>query len=261
MLRVVFLLIIGLSTFLSGCNQPKKTEKNIKFNSFEFKNGIAKWYYKNGNLMKLQEYKDDSIENGTYLFYYPNGVLEDSSQLSNGKFHGRRYLYFKNGVLQKITTYINDKYRHSVTYRIDGSLEYYRAYNYNSNLMFIIQYDRFGKNIKKEGSPIYSWLIDDTIMKNKEFNIELLVANPPNCLTKVTICDWNIEHNKAISKTIYTPDQYNRVSYCRKQNPSSNICILNTVDILDTIGNWVTTYSVYITIDKKGVTSYFESKK
>src|SRR5690606_10208371 len=116
----------------SGCTNWNKEKSDIS---------VHKVYYENGNLKSLQEYKNDTIEHGTYLFYYPSGVLEDSAQINNGKFHGERYLYYENGNLHKITTYKNGRYRNGITFREDGTLAYYRAYDYHKNLVFIVRYN------------------------------------------------------------------------------------------------------------------------
>ncbi|MDQ3191033.1 MAG: hypothetical protein M3Q58_05515 [Bacteroidota bacterium] len=247
MKRVLFLATVFF-LFLFGSCKLKNSETIVK-----------KWYYEDGSLKKIQEYKNDSIEHGKYLFYYPNGHLKDSGNYVNGKFHGERIEYYENGHPYVVTNYINGKERNGLNYRQNGSLNEYIVANYFSDIMFIIRYDSVGKMIKYEGNPICNWFIKDTIPLSQKFDIELLIANPPNCITKVIVSDWDILKNQAISKAVYIPDKFNRVNYFRNQNPEMDMYILNTVNIKDTIYNWTITDSVFITINREGITSYFKT--
>jgi antitoxin component YwqK of YwqJK toxin-antitoxin module len=132
---------------LLGCNDVEKSNSNIT---------IRQWQYADGTIMKEMEYLSDSIPHGTYRFYYPSGVLQDSAQLTYNKFHGKRFEYHENGKLYKLTTYFNGKYRTGVDFRADGSLQYYFAFNYHEEPTFMIQYDSLGKIKKHEGFPIFS---------------------------------------------------------------------------------------------------------
>ena len=95
LVRICFLISIY------GCKQQSEGSRENVDGQSEAENNIKtkKWYYDNGKLKKVQQYKNDTIESGTYLFYYPNGQLEDSAQIIDGKLHGERFGYFENGQL------------------------------------------------------------------------------------------------------------------------------------------------------------------
>ena len=241
----LFLPAIAL-IYLMSCTQRTPPDKDVT---------VKRWYYEDGTLKKVQEYKD-SIEQGKYLYYYPSGVLQDSAYVINGRFHGKRYEYHENGNLYILTNYINNKYRNAIDYRKDGTLEYYRAYNYAKELMYIIHYDSSGKPIKYDGDIIYSWVQEESYPVGKVFSIELLVADPPHCKTEVTVSDWDIKTNRAISEAKYNPDQFNRVNYTRKQIPEKDLYILNVAYIRDSITQATITDTLVIMVYKDGKSSY-----
>jgi hypothetical protein len=226
---------------LIGCENANKSNKTSR-----------KWYYEDGALMKEQEYINDSIEHGTYRFFYPNGVLKDSAQLTFNKFHGKRFEYHENGKIHGLSSYFNNKYRNGITYRSDGTLEYYRACNYYEELKFIFYYDSLGKPIKYDGTPIYSWIQEKEYPLGKDFNIELLIASPPNCLVNVTISDWIVEKKQVLNKKTYHPDEFNRVTYRRKQFPNKDLFILHLVKIQDTFAKITFTDTLIIKVAKNG---------
>lgn len=226
---------------LFSCTQVEESDKTIR-----------QWHYEDGTLKKEQEYINDSIEHGIYRYFYSSGVLKDSAQITHNKFHGKRFEYHENGDIHGLSTYINNKYRNGITYRSDGTLEYYRANNYHEELMFIIHYDSLGNPVKYEGNPIFSWVQEKDYPIGKEFSIELLVADPPNCKTEVSVNDWDLDKNQAISETIYKPDQFNRVNYSRKQDPNKDLYILHVALITDTIEQTTISDTLIIVVDRKG---------
>jgi len=219
---------------------------------------VQKWYYSNGNLKKVQEYLHDTIEHGTYLFYNENGILIDSAQIVNDKFHGKRYLYYDNGILRKITTYKNDVYRSGLDFDFNGNLEYYSAYNYNQDLKFLVKFDSTGSIIKYEGEPIYSWVLEEQYPVNEIFSVELLVPNIPNHETKVIINDLYETTKEKRSSKVYRPDKFNRIVYSKLRIPSE-MQILNSLTISNKNDEIIITDTLVFKISKTGHTSYSRS--
>ena len=217
---------------------------------------VRQWHYENGALMKEQEYIHDSIEHGTYRYFYPNGILKDSAQITHNKFHGERFEYHKNGELYILTNYINGKYRNATDYRENATLDVYRAYDYHKNLRYIVHYDSLGKPSSYEGNLIFSWVQEGHYPIGKEFNVELLIANPPNCQTEVTVSDWDILERQAISQKNYAPDKFNRVNYSRTQNPDKEQYILHMANVRDTVEQTTLSDTLVIVVDKDGKSSY-----
>lgn len=233
-----------------GCNDKKKSDSKLK---------VRKWYYEDGTLKKEMEYLNDSTPHGLYRYYFPSGVLQDSAQLIYNKIHGKRFEYHENGQIYILTTYLNNKYRNALDFRTDGTFEYYRAYNYHEELSFIIHYDSHNKPVNIDGNLIFSWVQEVAYPIGEEFSVELLVADPPNSITEVNISDWNIDRQEAENELTYTPDEFNRVIYSRKQSPEKDLYILQIVSIEDTITQTSLTDTLVIIVDKNGKS--FHSRK
>ncbi len=244
--------IIVLFMFIAifGCNDKKKSDSKLK---------IRKWYYEDGTLKKEMEYLNDSIPHGLYRYYYPSGVLQDSAHILYNKFHGKRFEYYENSNPYIITSYFNGNERSGVNYRRDGSLNEYITANYATDIVFIIRYDSLGKMKNHEGFPIFSWVQEVAYPIGEEFSVELLVADPPNSITEVNISDWNIDRQEAENELTYTPDEFNRVIYSRKQSPEKDLYILQIVSIEDTITQTSLTDTLVIIVDKNGKS--FHSRK
>jgi hypothetical protein len=245
--RIIKITITVLLVSLFACNEVRKSDSDIT---------MRQWYYADGTLKKEMEYINDSIPHGTYKFFYPSGVLQDSAQLTKNKFHGKRFEYHENGKIYILTSYINNRYRNAIDYRLDGTLEYYRAYNYHEKLMFIIHYNTNGVPEKYDGNLIFSWVQEKEYPLREEFCIELLVAAPPNCKSQVLISDWNSGVRQAVNKKTYTPDEFNRVKYKRRQNPEKDLCILHIATINDTITHVTKSDTLIIKILKDGKSTY-----
>ena len=242
MLKILNLSMI-MAFFINGCNQ---TGSDLT---------VRKWYYEDGSLKKVQEFLGDTIEHGTYMFYNEDGILLDSSQIKHGKFHGKRFLYYDNGSLKRVITYKNDLYRNSISYDVDGNIEFYRAYNYSKDMMFLAKFDNMGSIIQHQGDPIYSWVLEESYTANEIFNIELLVPDIPNHKVEVIISDLEIPTKNAISNEIYSPDEFNRIVYTKMRTPSE-MQILNLLRVRDKVGDLVITDTLVFKISETGQVSY-----
>jgi hypothetical protein len=242
-------IVVGilLTTYLFSCNQlePAKPDR-------------IEWYYANGKLQKVQEYVDDTVEHGKYLYYYPSGKLQDSAQLHYGKIHGERLEFYENGQKNTATMYVNGKRRSMIAYYLNGKLKLYKAYNYFGELMFIMNYDADGKISSYEGNPIHNFFIKDKVDIGSEFEVELLVVNPPNYKTEVIVSDWSINKRQPTSKSVFTPEKFNGVKYSKKQNSDLDMYILNVANIKDATGSNAITDTLLVKVDKNGITSYSE---
>lgn len=211
-------------------------------------------YYPDGTLKKFIELDKNGNENGIYKFYYPNGVLEDSAILTNGKFHGIRYEFYKNGKLKTLTNYVNDKCRDAVDYGENEKLTYYRAYDFIINTMFIITYDKTGKTKKIDGNFMYSCILEDTI---RDFqNYELLVATPPKSKVIVKVYESFDEKIPQKAKFDITPDQFNRVQYKINRFAEKDVSYINIANVYDSISRKQFSDTCIVKITKSGKTSF-----
>ncbi len=80
--------------------------------------GSWKYYHKNSdNLMRMEQYDNEGLQQGDLLVYYENGNLAEKSNYKNGKLEGKSILYSEKGI--KIKEFI---YRDNI---LDGSSKYY----------------------------------------------------------------------------------------------------------------------------------------
>ncbi|MDR6301456.1 toxin-antitoxin system YwqK family antitoxin [Mesonia maritima] len=101
----------------------KKGELVSKGNMIDKKReGIWKYYFKDGNLMMQETYKNDVL-NGWKIVYFPNGKITEKKHFENGVANGENLIYAKNGTLIQSYTYKDGKLHGSTeTYNASGNL-------------------------------------------------------------------------------------------------------------------------------------------
>lgn len=238
--------LFGVFSILFGCNSQENA------NTF-----LVKKYYKEGNLMSVQEYSLDSIENGLYLFYNSNGVLVDSANIKNRKFHGQHYQYQNNGTISNVTTYVNGRYRSGLDYDSLGILKYYGGYNYDKDLMFLAEFDSSGRIKNYKGNPIYSCVFEEYYDFGDTISIELLVPNIPNFTTSVNVIYYQGDAKEPIFQINLHPDRFNRITYREERTNSEDIRIANFLKIDDSENRVVITDTLTLQIDDTGKTSFY----
>lgn len=243
-----FMLVISLS--IVSCTEQRTNDKpNNGFSS-----NRASYYPDGRTIQRFNELDENGNENGVYKYYYPNGVLQDSAIMTNGKFHGNRFLYYPNGKLERITNYMNHKFRSGIAYDSLGVLKYYRAYDYFQNLMFIIWYSETGKTQKIDGNFMYSCILEDTI-KNFQ-NYELLVATPPKSKVIVKVYESFDEKTPQTPKYVITPDQFNRVQYTINRFAKKDVSYINIATVYDSISKKQFSDTCIVKITQTGKTSF-----
>jgi antitoxin component YwqK of YwqJK toxin-antitoxin module len=71
------------------------------------RNGIDTGYYKDGKIMSIATYKDDTYD-GTMKSYYENGTLKSEWPYQQGKLNGTKKDYSETGILIKETPFVNN---------------------------------------------------------------------------------------------------------------------------------------------------------
>lgn len=92
------------------------------------KDGTSKWYYPEGNVSTVYEYRQGSIE-GEVIYYHENGTKRQSTLYKNNQKEGVHYEWYPNGENKVIGQYSNN--RQSGTwyyYDENGALERELAY-------------------------------------------------------------------------------------------------------------------------------------
>ncbi len=141
MKRIILIIIIFyLGNGLIAQEQIKKYYNNgslkvIGQNNQEGEEmGIWKYYYKNGQLGEIGEYKN-GIEIGIWKSYYENGQLEEIGKYENGEQTGVWKSYYKNGNLKKSQEYKNgDMTGEFKLYFENGQLKIAGSYSAESEL-------------------------------------------------------------------------------------------------------------------------------
>lgn len=118
-MRIKFITIIFLFILIGCENETINKEKNTIncIDSTDISGGFNRYcevFYPNGNLMSSYTTKDDSIPQGSFLSYYQNGVLEDSSYYVGGGLFGVRKTFYPNGNKKEVIEYVflnYDSYR------------------------------------------------------------------------------------------------------------------------------------------------------
>ena len=71
-------------------------------------NGIAREYYRKGNILKLETPYLDGEKNGIEKYYSTNGAFYSATPYKKGKIDGILKEYFKDGKIMMETTYRQD---------------------------------------------------------------------------------------------------------------------------------------------------------
>ena len=115
--------------------------------------GSWKYYHKNSdNLMRMEQYDNEGLQQGELLVYYDNGNLAEKSNYKKGKLEGKSILYSEKGI--KIKEFI---YRDNV---LDGLSKYY------SNKDILIIEGKY-RNGKKHG--IWKYFEKGKLKEEKDF--------------------------------------------------------------------------------------------
>ncbi len=115
--------------------------------------GPWKYYHKNSdNVMRIEQYDDEGLQQGELLVYYENGNLAEKSNYKNGKLEGKSILYSEKGI--KIKEFI---YRDNI---LDGPSKYHS----NKGLLII---EGNYRNGKKHG--IWKYYEKGELKEEKDF--------------------------------------------------------------------------------------------
>jgi len=158
--------------------------------SCDEKNHTEKETYANGRIKYIVEKNDEDIQNGLSKFYYENGNLEYVGEFRNGLRIGHHQEYFENGGLKKEATYViedgTEKWVAEKLYGLDGLIEIHR-----------IQVDKeVSVELIKD---------DNSFVSRDTIKILLRLVNPkyPNSIVVLGDIDKNLRSlNNLTSRTI-----------------------------------------------------------
>jgi len=203
-MRVVIVLMFILPCFFIGCGDIKqKSSEPI----------IKKEFYPDGTLMIEQAFVNDSIAEGFYRKYHPNGKIQielnyrnnvedgkETSYYEGGAVHsivnyadgirtGPAEWYYEGGGLQTKTRYFKDKATgEAYDYNPDGPLQRYLCFDFDEQVRFEIKYDKDGNMLSRQGEGlIYANADDLTLNVGDTLKLFALVATPPDCTYRMEV--------------------------------------------------------------------------
>jgi len=108
-------------------------------------NGIAKGYYKNGNV-RNEYFKIDNIINGEVAHYYESGQLKWSCHYIDDFPDGLYSEYYENGnLMRQGSVSMGEKEGQFTFYRSDGTIEKIRTYTEDKETGYGADYDTLGR--------------------------------------------------------------------------------------------------------------------
>lgn len=157
------------------------------------KNGfVKKEYYSTGNLLSEVEYLNDSIKNGVAKFFYKNGQLQEQGTFKNNVKNGEYIAFFESGVVKERGHFRMGKPLGNFYYYYpNGNLRLYNAQDYKEDVFYVIKFDSTGQKVKEDGriisptvsSPTYKerYVVNDSLI------LEYCIAEPPGYNVDVLI--------------------------------------------------------------------------
>jgi antitoxin component YwqK of YwqJK toxin-antitoxin module len=134
------------------------------------KNGISTSFYYNGRKMNEKSYTNDEI-NGYYRSWHQNGEKEAEGYLVDGEQEGQWKFYHDNGVLESISFFnAGKKNGPNVSFELDGKITQTMHY-FDGIITGITQYDTVGKVINdakiKNGNGHLYWKHSNGVYSRK----------------------------------------------------------------------------------------------
>lgn len=209
------LLILFVAAVIAGCennSEPKAPSENERgemvcldsLSDDGYANKYCRIFYPSGELMTECFLKDDSIKNGTQIYYYKNGNVEDSMYYAGGFIHGIRVEYYVNGNMKRKNQYAAVK---DFSYR---------------NMS--IEYDSITGELDEENSFYFTYEIqetNDSVIVNFNFD---LPAYRDTAFIEVSDFDVFFRPTKDMKRT-YIPVIDNKAVFAVKKNDNDTTYI------------------------------------
>lgn len=150
------------------------------------RNNYKKVYYIYGKKLKYKyQYLvkgEDTIPNGEFYEYYPNGNLKMKTSYDKGIKHGKVYEYFENGGVKILAHVTNNKYTSIFKeYYLNGVIKKYAGNDMYGNTHFIVLYDSLNSSvIETKGKHLIQIDQTDSLKSGNVLKIGALLATPPN---------------------------------------------------------------------------------
>jgi hypothetical protein len=225
--KITIIFFIGTLTFLiqSGCKiKNKKVLKKEYYASGNLKS--YGWYindsipvdslytlYDNGNLSSIDIF--DSM--GYYIraiYYFKNGKINELINYKEDKAQGFYYIYNENGNLNKKLFYLSDlAIGDAFFYGKRNNVTFYNFYNFQGNNLNSIEYDSVGNIIADTRQVIFIDSLkpyNNSLDKENErsYDLLLVISKPPKCKSVIRIGYLSKNNNLMKSDSVTNKPYY-----------------------------------------------------
>lgn len=164
MKKIVYFLLINT---LLGCTKekPKVTviQNGIITKEYEYRidekkdtlfEGIAKIYYPNGKLKRLELYKNNRL-NGEIISYDTNGILSEKETWQKGTRWGKATYYYSNARISAEGFWRDTiAFGLAKSYHPNGKYQEFNILDLHGNIIWDIEWDSLGHKLVDEGQVI-----------------------------------------------------------------------------------------------------------
>lgn len=197
-----FIFSLSLVIFVCSCGQKEQQAQSIK-----------KGYFPDGKLMFERQVINDTIAEGFYREYYPNGQLKVEAMYVSNIEDGIVKSYFENGQLKYLLTYDDRNLNGPAEwYYRNGQLKTKYNNDYGKAVGDFFEYDSLGRltsygcrdfdelikfeeKFSPDGQPISKFGIELAGLNANTTNLHvgdtlklfLILATPPNTTRKLTV--------------------------------------------------------------------------
>lgn len=244
----ISLVIIILSITIFSCKD--KTSNNVKYDPLKYHT----LYYRNGTIKSIQEFSfDNPSGDGLYLYYFPDGTVQDSGTVIGDSFIGNRKIYYESGHLKKTINYLEGEVRSVICYYSNGYMLSYKGFDYDGDFMYHLEFDKMGMFSRNESFLFYAWILEDSypIDSNIIFNILL----PKIEGFDVSVNVERLKNDKYIHLETLQPNENNSISYSTFFNSEEDLK-LRHIAKMERNGDLILTDTLVFTIDKETGEAY-----
>jgi len=212
-------------------------------------NGIAKYYYYPfaKNVLKEEIQYKLGKKDGLYKFYRKDGSLQSKTHFKNDLPNGENFWFYENGKLKEETYWIAGKqYGGGKWYYQNGQLESFNMLDFYGGVFYVIHNDEKGNKLIEDGAVFSSKFVlmytsdssqssinKELIKGGKEVVIKIATAQPPHTKTIIRMGELNKGNMLELPIENYT------ASYKQTFTEKGNHTLVTVGKIIDLNGNLV----------------------
>lgn len=239
----ISLVVVILSVTIFSCKN--KAKNNMKYDPLKFHTK----YYKDGTLRKVLEFTfDNPSGDGLYLYYFPDGTLQDSGTVIRDSFIGKRKIYNESGHLKKIMNYLDGEVRSVIRYYPSGNMSSYRGFDYDGDFMYHLKFDKMGNFSRNENFLFYAWILEDNYPIDSNIIFDILLPKIEGFDVSVNV--EKLKNDEYMHLETLQPDENNSISYSTFLNSEENLQ-LRHIAKMERNGDLILTDTLVFTIDKE----------